>query len=136
MEKTKWEKARIIVFWITTGIIALETGAGAEWDLVRNPFVRSIFAHLGYPEYLLTILGAWKVLAFVALLVPRFPRLKEWTYAGLFFVYTGAAASHLTVGDGPSAWAGPAVFGGIVLISYALRPDSRKLASGVKTETV
>ena len=121
-------RARSISFWLATGIIALETGAGAEWDLVRNPFVCNIFNHLGYPLYLLTIIGIWKVLAFIALLIPGFTRLKEWAYAGLFFVYTGAAASHIAAGDAVSAWAGPAVFGAITLVSWYLRAASRRLA--------
>jgi hypothetical protein len=125
----KWAKARTIAYWITTAVIALETGAGAEWDLVKNPYVRQIFSHLNYPEYLLTILGAWKVLAFVALLIPGFPRLKEWTYAGLFFVYFNAVVSHIFTGDGASVWMGPLVFSGITLISWALRPQSRRLGN-------
>ena len=132
MENTsKWSKARTVTYWITTGIIVLETGAGAEWDLVPNTsnhtFVLNIFKHLNYPEYMLIILGVWKILAFIALLAPGFGRLKEWAYAGLFFVYTGAAASHLLAGDGPDRWAGPLVFGGITLVSWALRPQGRRL---------
>jgi uncharacterized membrane protein YphA (DoxX/SURF4 family) len=68
---------------------------GLWWDLGRIPYVRETFAHLGYPLYFATILGMAKGLAMVALLTPRFPRLKEWAYACVFFVYAGAAASHL-----------------------------------------
>jgi hypothetical protein len=55
--------------------------------------------HLGYPLYFVTILGFWKVLGAMALLAPRFPRLKEWAYAGTFFEMTGAAASHAMSGN-------------------------------------
>jgi uncharacterized membrane protein YphA (DoxX/SURF4 family) len=115
-----------IFYWVATGLIVLESAVGSEWDLVRNAFVRGIFDRLGYPYYLLTILGIWKVLAVVALLVPRYPRLKEWAYMGLFLVYSGAAASHFFAGDTSGAW-GPLGLSLITVASWALRPASRKL---------
>ncbi|HEY9262162.1 DoxX family protein [Chitinophaga sp.] len=118
-------RTRIIAFWLTTGIIALETGVGAIWDLQKTAFVRTIMAHLGYPEYILTIMGVWKVLGVIALLMPGFPRLKEWVYAGLFFTYTGAFASHLAVGQSAAAVA-PLIFAGITMASWALRPVERR----------
>src|SRR5580698_10389781 len=116
-----------VFYWIATGIIVLESAAGSEWDLARNAFVRGIFDRLGYPYYLLTILGIWKVLAVVALLVPRYPRVKEWAYTGLFLVYSGAAASHLFAGDTAGAW-GPLGLGLITVASWAFRPASRRLS--------
>src|SRR5687767_12644217 len=89
------QRIKIIAYWVFTGIVALETAAGAQWDLVRNDFVKQVFTHLDYPFYLLTIIGVWKIPAFIAIIIPKFPLVKEWAYAGLFFVYTGAAASHL-----------------------------------------
>jgi hypothetical protein len=77
----------------------------------------------------MTILGVWYVLAGVALLVPKFARLKEWAYAGLIFNYTGAAASHLAVGDHAVMLIGSVVFACLVVISWALRPPTRRLAS-------
>jgi uncharacterized membrane protein YphA (DoxX/SURF4 family) len=62
--------------------------------LEQPPFI-GVIRHLGYPDYFMTIVGIWYILAGVALLAPRFPRLKEWAYAGLIFNYTGAAISHL-----------------------------------------
>lgn len=121
-------KIKIIAYWVLTGIVALETAAGAQWDLSRNDFVKQVFTHLGYPHYLLTILGVWKIPAFIAILIPKFPLVKEWAYAGLFFVYTGAVASHLAVGDEFAAWVGPLLFSLITVASWALRPASRKFA--------
>lgn len=118
-------RIRMAAFWLTTGIIALETGVGAIWDLQKITFVRTVFVQLGFPEYVLTIMGIWKLLGVLLLLIPGFPRLKEWVYAGLFFVYTTAFASHLVVGD-PSAAIGPFIFAGITLASWALRPASRR----------
>jgi hypothetical protein len=93
-------RLRTIVYWVATVPVLLETVVGAEWDLVRIPYVRDVFARLGYPLYLLTILGVAKVLAVVGLVGPRFRRVKEWAYAGVFFVYAGAGCSHYSVGDG------------------------------------
>jgi DoxX-like family len=90
------------------------------------PFI-GIIRHLGYPPYLMSILGVWYFFAGIALLVPRFPLVKEWAYAGLMFNYTGAAVSHLVVGDGAGALAGPIFFGALVVISWAHRPPSRRL---------
>jgi uncharacterized membrane protein YphA (DoxX/SURF4 family) len=82
---------------------------------------------LGYPIYLLTILGIWKVLGGIALLAPRFPRLKEWAYAGTLFDLTGASASHAFHGDGPWHVVVPLVLAALALGSWALRPSSRTL---------
>jgi uncharacterized membrane protein YphA (DoxX/SURF4 family) len=83
---------------------------------------------LGYPMYFFAILGLWKVLGAIAILVPRFPRLKEWAYAGIFFDLTGAAASVAAVG-GYGAYAfhviAPLVIAGLTVASWALRPQSR-----------
>jgi hypothetical protein len=122
-------KAKIIGYWALTGIVAWEMAAGSMWDLLQIDFVRGVFNELGYPRYLLLILGVWKLPCALVLLLPRLPRLKEWAYAGAFFTYTGAAASHFLHGDGPGKWMGPLVFGVLTLASWALRPAERRLAS-------
>jgi uncharacterized membrane protein YphA (DoxX/SURF4 family) len=120
-------RSRRIAYWTTTVIIGWELLFGGAWDILRIPYVyKMVVGDLGYPEYFLVILGAWKLLGGVALLVPSFPRLKEWAYAGAFFNYTGAVASHLAVGDGVLVWWGPAGFAAILLASWALRPSSRR----------
>jgi len=118
---------RTIAYWALTLIIGWEMVAGSMWDLLQIEYVRSIFDHLSYPHYLLLILGAWKLPCAIVLLVSGFARLKEWAYAGAFFNYSGAAASHLLSGDGPARWAGPLVFALITLGSWALRPSDRRL---------
>ena len=107
-------------------LVAFDLAAGAVWDLLRIEYVRVALAHLGYPLYLLVILGVSRVPGALTLLVPRFPRLKEWAYAGAFFEYTGAAASHLLMGD-HGQWVGPLIFSGFTMLSWALRPASRRL---------
>jgi len=120
-----------IAYWVTTVIIALELAAGGVWDILLIPYVHDLVVdHLGYPAYFLVIIGVWKVPGAVVLLVPRFPRLKEWAYAGAFFTYTGAVASHLAVGDVAFAL-GPAIFGIILLASWALRPATRRDLAGL-----
>jgi DoxX-like protein len=119
--------AHAIAYWLLTLLVAFEMAAGALWDLLRIEYVRVIFTHLGYPLYLLDILGVWKIPCALVLLVPRFARLKEWAYAGAFFDYTGAAASHLLAGDGSGEWVGPLVFAAFTLASWALRPPTRRL---------
>jgi hypothetical protein len=126
-EQGRGALVRSSVYWLFTVVVGFELAAGALWDLLRIEYVRVVLAHLGYPLYLLIILGVWRIPGALALLVPRFPRLKEWAYAGAFFNYTGAAASHLLAGNGPSQWVGPLIFSAFTLISWALRPTSRRL---------
>jgi uncharacterized membrane protein YphA (DoxX/SURF4 family) len=119
-------KNRTIAYWITTGIIALQSVVGAGLDLSGAPEFVKVFTRLGYPLYLMTILGIWRILGAIALVIPRFPRLKEWAYAGLIFDFTGATASHLFISDVEGAIF-PLIFAGITFASWALRPSSRKL---------
>lgn len=118
---------RSITYWLFTILIAFELAAGALWDLFRIEYVRVVLTHLGYPAYLLVVLGAWRIPGALVLLVPRFPRLKEWVYAGAFFEYTGAAASHLLVGDSANQWMGPVICAVFAMLSWALRPARRRL---------
>ena len=74
-------------------MVVFELGMGGVWDVLRVPQVRGLIERLGYPSYFLIILGIWKLLGAVALAIPRFPRLKEWAYAGVLFDLTGAVAS-------------------------------------------
>jgi uncharacterized membrane protein YphA (DoxX/SURF4 family) len=121
----------IIVYWITTALVVFELALGGLWDILRVPQVRGLIERLGYPVYFLVILGIWKLLGAVALVVPRFPRLKEWAYAGVIFDLTGAVASLLASGlidAGTVAY--PIVMTGVAVASWALRPPSRRLGPG------
>ena len=89
---------------------------------MRVPTVIAGLIHLGYPAYLATILGAWKLLAVAAILAPGLRRLKEWAYAGLFFCLTGAAISHTVSGDGAGEIAVPLVLLVLILLSWFLLP--------------
>lgn len=114
-------------YWVFTIPVAFEMAAGGIWDLLRIEYVRVVLTHLGYPLYLLYIIGVPRIPCAFVLLLPRFPRLKEWAYAGAFFNYAGAAASHLLVGDSTGTWLGPLLFSAFTVISWALRPAGRRL---------
>ena len=121
-------------YWLLTLVITFELAAGGVWDLLRIEYVRVMLAHLGYPLSLLIILGVWRIPGALVLLLPRFPRLKEWAYAGAFFNYSGAAASHLLAGDAAARWVGPLVLCVLTLVSWAMRPASRRLPHAAKSE--
>jgi heme/copper-type cytochrome/quinol oxidase subunit 2 len=107
--------------------------AGALWGLLHIEYVRVVFADLGYPIYLGTILGIWKLPFALVMFLPGFLRLKEWAYAGAVFNYTGAAASHFFAGHAgmgsimTRGIIGPTVFAVITIASWALRPPARRL---------
>jgi len=122
----KKETIKTVAYWLTTGLLALDFGVGGVFQTQRGPEVMRVMTHLGYPAYFVTLLGVWKVLGGVALVVPGFPRLKEWAYAGILFDLTSAAVSLAAVGDGVGPALFPLLVAGIALGSYALRPDSRR----------
>ena len=123
-------KTRLIAYWIATALTAFVFLSGGAVDLARPEFAMEGMRHLGYPDYFALILGAWKVLGGIAVLLPGTPRLKEWAYAGMCFDLSGAAASHASVGDPLAKIATPLVLLCIVAASWALRPESRKLGGG------
>ena len=126
-------KIRAIGYWIATILIALETLAGGIVDLTHGrtgvfsgPHVVDVISSLGYPVYILLILGIWKIPGAIVLLVPGFLRLKEWAYAGIVFELSGAAMSHAIQGR-KSDLIAPLVLLGLGVLSWALRPESRTL---------
>lgn len=121
-------RGRGIAYWVTTALVIFELVLGGVWDVLRVPQVRGVIDRLGYPSYFLVILGVWKLLGAIALIVPRFPRLKEWAYAGVVFNFTGAIASHLAsrfIEAGALVYL--IVMTGVTAASWALRPSSRRL---------
>jgi hypothetical protein len=119
--------SRNAIYWVTTAVLALELVVGGVWDVLRVPQVHVIIDRLGYPTYFLVILGIWKLLGAVAVIVPRFPRLKEWAYAGVVFDLTGALASNLASGVTDTVTLAYLVLMmGVTATSWALRPPSRR----------
>jgi uncharacterized membrane protein YphA (DoxX/SURF4 family) len=126
----------IATIWLSTGM--LSTGvfqlfhAKVEGSL-SPPGVYGI-VHLGFPVYFLTILGVWKILGVVAILIPKFPLLKEWAYAGFFFIMSGAIYCHIAVDD-PAKELIPATLNlFITVVSWYFRPAGRRLISVIQIE--
>jgi uncharacterized membrane protein YphA (DoxX/SURF4 family) len=130
----KKETIKNTAYWVTTIFGSASFVIGGVLHLARAEQVMSGLSHLGYPAYFASILGAWKVLGAIAIVVPRFPRLKEWAYAGFFFDLTAAAVSRAAVGDSTADIVAPLVFLALVLASWALRPASRTLAATAARE--
>ena len=124
-------KAGKIIYWIATLWLALgmvSTGAVQLLNQKEGPGGADSITQLGYPMYFMIILGIWKMLGVVALLIPKFPLLKEWTYAGFFFGMSGAIISHIAVGDHLSETFPALLLLLLTLLSWYFRPPSRKLA--------
>lgn len=107
----------------STAILISETAAGAFSDLAHLPYVLQDVCSIGYPTYVLYIVGVWKVLAVGALIWPRLPRLREWAYAGIFFEMFGAFESHVLAGDHFGKYAAPLAFSLLTLVSWWFQPD-------------
>lgn len=120
---------RLVAYWLTTAAVVGELGLGGIWDIARLPLVAGLVTHLGYPSYFLVLLGTWKVLGALALLIPGRPLLKEWAYAGAFFTYTGAFVSHLTTGYAVGELSLLVPLAALTVLSWALRPASRRTPS-------
>ena len=107
----------------STSLLVLEILAGAFMDRAHLQYVVQDVRSIGYPIYVLYIVGVWKVLAVGALLWPKLPRLREWAYAGVFFEMSGAVESHVLAGDPVSKYAAPLVFTFLTLVSWWFQPD-------------
>ena len=121
-------KAKIIGYWITTSLLAFILLSGGLWLLIYNRETVAGTPLLGLPAYIFIILGFWKILGAIAILLPRTPLIKEWAYAGIFFNMTGAAAARAFSGDSAPHIIAPILITGLTVASWYLRPDSRKLS--------
>ncbi len=125
-----WWTRRATAYWVFTAWIALESLGAGVMDILHLPPLAGLLLHLGYPPHFAVVLGVWKVLGAVALVAPRYPRLKEWAYAGMCFDFSAAFVAHLAAGDGAMALVGPLTSLGALAASWALRPPSRRLGPG------
>ncbi|WP_299179852.1 DoxX family protein [uncultured Chryseobacterium sp.] len=124
----KSQKRNRIIYWIFTLWMALGMVSTAIVQLMKHPDEVSNFQNLGYPVYLMIIIGIWKILGAIAVLIPKTPLLKEWTYAGFFFLMSGAVISHLIIGDPISKIFPALLLLALVLISWYFRPHDRKIS--------
>lgn len=112
MKKTK------IIFWVTTGLLSAMLGIGAVYDAISAKEAVDHVTRIGYPAYIVPFLGVAKILGIIAILVPKYPRLKEWAYAGITYDLIGAFYSHIAFGDGPDMWAGFPIGFVLIAVSY------------------
>jgi hypothetical protein len=118
---------RSIGYWVTTGLLIFVLATGGVADLAHRGGTAAGMTELGYPTYVMTILGFWKVLGAMAIAAPRFPLVKEWAYAGAFFDLTGGFASHIGHRSAANHLIYTGFFAICVVMSWALRPANRKL---------
>ncbi len=125
-------KRNKIIYWVATLWLALGMLSTAIVQLIKLEEEVDSITQLGYPVYFLTILGIWKILGVVALLIPKFPLLKEWAYAGFFFAMSGATLSHIASGNAVNEML-PA-FGLLILtvVSWSFRPVDRKTEQSLR----
>jgi hypothetical protein len=128
-------KTSKIIYWISTVWLALGMVSTGIAQLLKQKAgagsVESI-THLGYPVYFLTLLGTWKILGAVVVLIPKFPLVKEWAYAGFFFAMSGAIFSHIAVGNAVSEILPSLLLLVLTVVSWYFRSVDRKLISVIK----
>ena len=122
-------KRNKIIYWIATLWLCLGMVSSGVVQLIKMNEEVAMITHLGYPLYFLTIIGVWKMLGVVAVLIPKFPLIKEWAYAGFFFAMSGAVFSHFAAGDDVKEFFGPILLLILTVISWYLRPLDKKMIS-------
>ncbi|MGE5106633.1 MAG: DoxX family protein [Sphingobacteriales bacterium] len=120
-------KRNRIIYWIATIWLSLGMLSTGIVQLLKTDEEVNMMTRLGYPVYFLTIIGVWKILGVVAVLIPKFPLLKEWAYAGFFIAMSGAVVSHLISGDGAKEIFGPTLLLMLTVVSWYFRPADRKV---------
>lgn len=120
-------KRNKIIYWVATLWLSLGMVSSGAVQLIKLKEEVDMMTHLGYPLYFLTIIGVWKMLGVIAVLIPKFPLVKEWAYAGFFFAMSGAVFSHIAAGDGAKEFFGPILLIVLTVVSWYFRPESRRL---------
>lgn len=121
-------KRNKIIYWIATIWLSLGMLSTGIVQLIQMDEEVAKMKLLGYAPYFLSLIGVWKILGVIAILLPRFPLLKEWAYAGFFFLMSGAIVSHLAMGDEAKELFGPGLLLLLTLTSWYFRPAGRKVA--------
>ncbi|MCD0469771.1 DoxX family protein [Flavobacterium sp. JAS] len=122
-------KRNKIIYWVATLWLALGMTATGIVQFIKMKEEATMMTHLGYPLYFLPLLGVWKFLGVIAILIPKFALLKEWAYAGFFFAMSGAVFSHVASGDAAKELFGPVLLIVLIIISWYFRPADRKTVS-------
>ncbi|OIN56612.1 DoxX family protein [Arsenicibacter rosenii] len=122
-------KRNKIIYWVATLWLSLGMVSTGIVQIMQIDEEVAMMHRLGYPGYFLTLLGVWKLLGVIAVLMPKWPLLKEWAYAGFFFSMSGALISHAAVGDPASEFFGPGLLLVLTGVSWAFRPGDKKFMS-------
>ena len=120
-------KTKKITYWISTIFLSFGMLAGGIQQMLQIGGYNEIVTQLGYPLYLLSILGTWKILGVIAIIVPKNPLLKEWAYAGFFFAMSGATISHFAVGQAITEALPSIILLLVTFTSWYFRPNDRKV---------
>jgi hypothetical protein len=128
-------KKNKIIYWVATIWLALGMTSTGIVQLLKVKEEVDMMTHLGYPIYFLNILGVWKILGVVAVLIPGFSLVKEWAYAGFFFVMSGAVFSHFALGDEAKEFFGPVLLLILTVVSWYFLP-ARSASSAAKREMI
>jgi uncharacterized membrane protein YphA (DoxX/SURF4 family) len=123
-------KTKKIIYWVATLWLSLGMVSTAVIQLTKGkegPGAVNAMIQLGYPGYFLTIIGVWKILGVVAVLIPKFPLLKEWAYAGFFFMMSGAIVSHVSSGSATIEIFPALLLLTLTVVSWYLRPVDRRI---------
>ena len=118
-----------MIYWTSTFFFTFGMFISGVFQLLHFKEMDELIAHVGYPMYFMYIIGTWKMLGIVAIIIPKYTLLKEWAYAGFFFLMTGALISHLAIGDGGKAIFGPLFQIIFIVLSWYFRPSDRKIKS-------
>lgn len=118
-----------IIYWVATIWLSLGMLSTGIVQLIQMEEEVQKMNTLGYPSYFLTIVGVWKILGVIAVIIPKFPLVKEWAYAGFFFLMSGAIFTHLAVADEAVEYFGPALLLVLTVVSWYFRPVERKLTT-------
>lgn len=121
------KKSHKIIYWVSTLWLALGMLSTGITQLMKQKESADVVMNLGYPEYFLGLLGVWKILGVIAILLPKFPLLKEWAYAGFFFCMSGAIYSHFKMNSAGFDYFGPSLLIVLTIVSWYFRPAEKKL---------
>lgn len=128
------QKSQKILYWASTLFLALGMTAGGIQQLLQIGGYVPIVKSLGYPVYVLSILGFWKLLGVLVILLPGLPRLKEWAYAGFVFAMSGAAASHFIAGHSFAEALPALTLLFVTILSWYFRPANRKFGQDTRVQ--
>ncbi len=120
-------KKNKIIYWVSTALVSLVMMGSGIAQMLHTKAMDELINHVGYPLYFMYIIGVWTIIEVFAILITKYPLIKEWAYVGFFFLMTGALISHLASGDSGIAVFVPLLQTIFIILSWHFRPTNRKL---------